>query len=97
MTEAEELARLFFQTHEDFAPDYGFYPPNAIGRTWDLLPNSHQKLLINVFECLTPRIRSIMGRKGGRIGGVERAKRLTPEQRTVTARKAANARWGNKC
>lgn len=34
-----------------------------------------------------------MGRRGGLVGGRERAKRLTPEQRTDSARLAANARW----
>jgi hypothetical protein len=36
------------------------------------------------------------GRAGGRKGGVERAKRLTPEERSEIARKAAEARWGKK-
>ena len=34
-----------------------------------------------------------LGRKGGKIGGLARAPRLTPEQRIDAARKAANARW----
>jgi hypothetical protein len=33
------------------------------------------------------------GRVGGRKGGTERAKRLTPERRSEIARAAANARW----
>lgn len=37
-----------------------------------------------------------LGRKGGLKGGVERAKRLTPEQRIEAAKKAAQARWGPK-
>ena len=36
---------------------------------------------------------SAMGRKGGRIGGKIRAKRMTPEQRQESASKAARARW----
>lgn len=35
-----------------------------------------------------------LGRLGGKKGGVERAKRLTPEQRSEIAKKAAQARWG---
>jgi hypothetical protein len=31
-----------------------------------------------------------------RIGGKARAKKLTPEQRKASARKAAQARWGTK-
>lgn len=33
------------------------------------------------------------GAKGGRIGGTERARRMTPEQRSESARKAVQARW----
>ena len=34
-----------------------------------------------------------MGSKGGKIGGRQRALRLTDEQRAEAARAAANARW----
>ena len=34
-----------------------------------------------------------LGRLGGRIGGVARARKMTPEQRSEAARKAAVARW----
>jgi hypothetical protein len=33
------------------------------------------------------------GRQGGRKGGRSRAERLTPEQRSAIAKKAARARW----
>jgi hypothetical protein len=36
-----------------------------------------------------------LGRRGGKKGGKARAKKLTPEQRSEAARKAARARWGN--
>jgi len=35
----------------------------------------------------------ISGRKGGLKGGQARASKLTPEQRSEIARKAARARW----
>jgi hypothetical protein len=35
-----------------------------------------------------------LGRKGGLIGGKARAEKLTPEQRSEIARKAAAKRWG---
>ena len=35
----------------------------------------------------------VLGRLGGRKGGKARAKKLTPEQRSEIARKAAQARW----
>lgn len=34
-----------------------------------------------------------MGRVGGLLGGKARASKLTPEQRSESARKAAKARW----
>lgn len=34
-------------------------------------------------------------RKGGLKGGKARADRLTPEQRSAIAKKAARARWGS--
>jgi hypothetical protein len=37
-----------------------------------------------------------LGRKGGLKGGKARAAKLTPEQRSEFARKAAAARWGSK-
>lgn len=36
-----------------------------------------------------------LGRKGGKKGGKARAAKLTPEQRSDIARKAAKARWSN--
>lgn len=36
-----------------------------------------------------------LGRKGGLKGGKARAARLTPEQRSEIARKAAQARWAS--
>jgi hypothetical protein len=35
----------------------------------------------------------VLGRKGGLKGGKARAEKLTPEQRSEIARKAAQARW----
>lgn len=35
----------------------------------------------------------ILGRKGGRKGGLARAKKLTPAQRSESARKAVQVRW----
>lgn len=36
----------------------------------------------------------ILGRLGGKKGGLARAKKLTAKQRSEIARKAAQARWG---
>ena len=38
----------------------------------------------------------ILGRRGGLKGGKARAAKLTPEQRTEIAKKAAAKRWGKK-
>lgn len=35
-----------------------------------------------------------LGRRGGKKGGKARAERMTPEQRSEAARRAARARWG---
>ena len=35
-----------------------------------------------------------LGRKGGKKGGKARAAKMTPEERSEAARKAARARWG---
>ena len=37
-----------------------------------------------------------LGRLGGLKGGKARAEKLTPEERSSIARKAASARWGKK-
>ena len=37
-----------------------------------------------------------LGRRGGLKGGKARAAKLSPEQRTEAAKKAAQARWGKK-
>lgn len=36
-----------------------------------------------------------LGRLGGKKGGKARAAKMTPEQRSASAKKAAAARWGN--
>lgn len=36
-----------------------------------------------------------LGRKGGKKGGLARAARMTPEQRSESARRAVMARWSN--
>jgi len=37
-----------------------------------------------------------LGRKGGLRGGKARAAKMTPQERSESARKAAAARWANK-
>ena len=37
-----------------------------------------------------------LGRLGGKKGGKARAEKLTPEQRSEIARRAAQARWGGQ-
>lgn len=39
---------------------------------------------------------SVLGRKGGLKGGKARAEKLTPEERSSIAKKAASARWGKR-
>jgi hypothetical protein len=50
-------------------------------------------------RTLPPDIRDFfvkMGQKGGRLGGVARAAKLTDEERSESARKAVTARWAKK-
>jgi hypothetical protein len=42
------------------------------------------------------RVMSVMGRKGGRIGGKRRLETMTPEERRERALQAAKARWANR-
>lgn len=37
-----------------------------------------------------------LGRRGGLVGGKARAAKMTPEQRSEAAKKAAAARWASK-
>jgi hypothetical protein len=37
-----------------------------------------------------------LGRKGGQKGGKARAEKLSPEERSESARRAVQARWGRK-
>ena len=37
-----------------------------------------------------------LGRRGGKKGGKARAAKMTPEERSESARKAARARWDKK-
>lgn len=41
-------------------------------------------------------VKAKSGRIGGLKGGVTRAAKLTPEQRSEIAKKAADARWGQR-
>jgi hypothetical protein len=47
-------------------------------------------------EDLSESQRAHAGRKGGQKGGKARAERMTREERSEAARRAANARWGNR-
>ncbi len=38
----------------------------------------------------------ILGRRGGKKGGKARAAKMTPEERSESARKAVKARWAKK-
>lgn len=45
---------------------------------------------------LAAMLKSPTVKQAGRLGGLQRAKVLTPEQRTAIARKAGKARWGKR-
>jgi hypothetical protein len=64
-------------------------------------PNQLAKLILDITTGERPNDsrkgpespRAIVGRKGGLKGGNARAKKLTAEQRSEIARKAAEVRW----
>ena len=64
-------------------------------------PNQLAKLIVDMSTGEVPNDspkgpesrRAIVGRKGGLKGGKSRAKKLTAEQRSEIARKAAEMRW----
>jgi hypothetical protein len=43
-----------------------------------------------------PSAKAIAGQKGGLKGGKARAEKLTPEERSVIAKRAAQKRWADK-
>jgi hypothetical protein len=47
-------------------------------------------------ESEITRVMSMLGRRGGKIGGKRRLETLSQEQRSQIAFKAAQARWGKK-
>jgi hypothetical protein len=61
-------------------------------------PNQLAKLILDIAtgeaENVKPTAPKAGQRKGGLKGGKARAAKLTPEQRSEIARKAAAARWG---
>jgi hypothetical protein len=57
------------------------------------------KTVVNVPKPSTSdisRVMSVMGRKGGKIGGKISSANLTPEQRKERALQAAKARWSKR-
>jgi len=51
--------------------------------------------VLNEMEMVVESPAVILGRRGGKKGGLARAKSLTPERRSEISRDAANKRWGN--
>lgn len=45
---------------------------------------------------ITKAIKRAVAAEFGKAGGKARAKKLTPHERTLAARKAANARWAKR-
>ena len=65
-----------------------------MGRT-----NPDSQAVISQAETVPPSEKDAaavsLGRRGGLKGGKARAAKLTAEQRTAIAKRAAQARWGN--
>jgi hypothetical protein len=52
-----------------------------------------EKILPSPTDKEISRLMAAMGRRGGKIGGKRRMETMTPEQRSQSALKAAQARW----
>lgn len=63
-------------------------------------PNELAKHIVDIASGQKPKDKDKnpaaveLGRRGGKKGGKARAEKLTPEQRSAIAKKAAEARWG---
>lgn len=64
-------------------------------------PNQLAKLITDIatgeadqIEGPTPLTPAERGRLGGKVGGRSRADKLSPDERSAAAKKAATARWG---
>lgn len=62
-----------------------------------------QKLTVNTKHYGSTKVKGnkdpaavSLGRKGGKVGGHARARKLSGSKKTSIASHAANARWGNK-
>jgi len=45
---AEDLARLFHETYERLAPDFGYETREASRTAWELVPDNNKRLMIAV-------------------------------------------------
>lgn len=70
--------------------------PNGQKRTADVIGNAVHVMRIatgQVSDDYVPK--DLIAAKRGRVGGLARAKALTPAKRKSVAKKAAKARWSN--
>lgn len=77
------LAHLIHEIHD--ALHEGEAPEDLAERVWP-------RVVSIVTRTTNPAVE--LGRRGGKKGGKARAKKLTAEERSEIARKAARARWG---
>lgn len=49
-SEAEDLARMFHETYERLAPDYGYKTREASAVPWDDVPEPNRSLMIAVAD-----------------------------------------------
>jgi hypothetical protein len=68
-------------------------PADVNRRAAAVVAEATSEELVDPYEGKDPAAVEL-GRKGGQKGGKARANKLTPEQRSEIARKAAATRWG---
>jgi len=84
-TGPELLAHLIHEIHD--ALHEGESAEDLAERVWPRVV----AIVAQTTDSITP---AELGRRGGKKGGRARAKKLTAEERSEIARKAARARWG---
>ena len=76
-------------------------PTKSKREAGDVVQNAHRVVQESVAEAIplpvdaatVSRVMAELGRRGGRVGGANRAKSLTKERRREISLKAARARW----
>jgi hypothetical protein len=59
MMTAEELAKLFHETYEELAPDFGYSTRKSSAVPWEDVPEPNKSLMIAVAEKVLEKIEAL--------------------------------------